>query len=105
MNEKVELYDRVCLTESQEKLANRFDELCEEMKRAGIGFVYNYGYVLLMNMEHVKEFVSVHDMDPESEIYIDEELIEFDDMRKTHVDFSCIGYVYEDEEVVGVRYK
>lgn len=94
---------RLELTEEQRELAKKFNELCEEMKRAGIGFLdYAYnGDVLLLNITNVEEVVDVGEISPEDDK--DEVLADMEEMFLTAINFSYLTGV--PDSFVGVRFK
>ena len=97
---------RLKLTEEQKKLALKFNELCEEMKREGIGFINDAfnGDVLLLNTANVEECVDVDEINLEDdENYQDEQLADMEEMFLTHINF-CFSTGAPDS-FIGIRFK
>jgi hypothetical protein len=96
---------RLELTSEQKELAKKFNELCAEMKRAGIGFINDAfnGDVLLLNINNVEDIVDVGEIDPKDEGDKDEVLADMEEMFLTAINFSYSTGV--PDSFVGVRFK
>lgn len=95
--------ERLELTSEQRELVKKFNDLCEEMKRAGIGAisdVYN-GDVVLLNITHVEDIVDVGKISPEDDK--DEVLADIKEMflANINIDFAT----GDPDSFVGVRFK
>lgn len=97
---------RLELTERQSELAKKFNELCEEMKREGIGFIndaYN-GDILLLNLNHVDDWIDVDEMNLEDdENWEDEQLADMEEMFLTHINF--FHSTGTPDGFIGIRFK
>lgn len=92
---------RLELTEAQWRLVHRFNDLCREMKRNGIGFVNQPGSIHLINLNHVDDYVFPEEMNPEDDI--DEELVDFEDMTPCDMDIFYASADVDDN--MGIRFK
>lgn len=92
---------RLELTEAQWRLAHRFNELCREMKKNGIGFVNKPGSIYFINLKNVEDYVFPEEIIPEDDI--DEELVDLEHMTPCDMD---IFYASADcDDVMGIRFK
>ena len=94
---------RLQLTEKQKELATKFDLLCEEMKREGIGFIGNVDDVLLINLNHVEDWVDPDEMLWKDDEGYEEELVDFEEMYLSHINFFYTSGCLDDN--MGIRYK
>ena len=96
--------ERLELTKEQNALADKFNELCEQMNRAGIGFIVNGEDLYLINTQKVEKWVPTEEMvsNVENNTDLDEELIDFNDMFWCDIEFFYYSY-WEDN--VGIRFK
>jgi hypothetical protein len=94
---------RLELTKEQRELAEKFNELCGEMKSAGIGFINDAfnGDVLLLNINNVEDIVDVGEIDPENDK--DEILADMEEMFLANINFEFATGV--PDSFVGVRFK
>ena len=94
---------RLELTSKQRELVKKFNNLCERMKRAGIGFL-NYAYngdVVLLNISNVEDIVDVGEISPEGDK--DEVLADMEEMFLANINFEFATGV--PDSFVGVRFK
>lgn len=97
---------RLELTKEQKELAKKFNELCEEMNRADIGFIHNGEGLLLINLNHVEKWVPTDEMifDVENNILnYDEEFVDFDEFPWCDIELFYTATLCEDN--IAIRYK
>ena len=96
---------RLKLTERQSELAKKFNELCEEMKREKIGFIndaYN-GDILLLNRNHVDDWIDIDEINLEDDENEDEQLVDMEEMFLTRITFFCSTGA--PDGFIGIRFK
>ena len=95
---------RLELTKEQKELTKKFNELCEEMSRSGIGLVLHGDDVSFINLEKVDDWVAVEDMATDDyDEEVEEELVDIEEMP-----LSGIKFFYETgcpDDFVGIRFK
>lgn len=98
--------ERLKLTRTQKELAQKFNELCEEMSRAGIGFISQGEDVLLINLQYVDDWVDVdemiYNMEKGDDVY-DEQLADFEEMTLCNINYFYTAGILDDN--MGLRFK
>lgn len=95
--------ERLQLTSKQLELVQKFNELCREMTESGIGFINQSGDVLVINKNHVEDWVWPEEMLEDTECKYDDELVDFDDMTLSQMQFFYIAGCLDDN--MGIRFK
>lgn len=95
--------ERLELTAAQKELAKKFNELCEEMRKNGIGFVNQSGEVYLINTEHVDKWIWPEEMELDTEEVQDEQLADFEEMAHSEMSFFYVAGCCDDN--MGIRFK
>ena len=94
---------RLELTEEQRKLAKKFDTLCSEMNRAGIGFINQTESLYLVNLNNVEKWIDPLDANPEGDENELDKLVDITEMKECKIKFFYITEALDF--YMGIRYK